>query len=247
VRGEDYTIDEQTDRLFTFTVAGVSGVGDMHKAMHLTYVLSQMEDSATATVDDRELEHWREEKAYLRFVRSTGEGVWTAFHPDGGATVIFESFTPRDKYDIFGDARKGKFKFAIPECSRPLVALSLVEAMVFRRMHLRRLQDESSNLIMSRERSLLRVRQLTDIHGRMLQFQARLGGASVSTARAGREQFKLWSSVAGLDELEERVAQTIAELHSYFAGTRAMGMRGDCLACSPNGTRACAARVAEAA
>ena len=40
--------------------------------------------------------------------------------------------------------------------------------------------------------------------------------SQVSTARAGREQFDVWSHVAGLHRMREDVSATIADLHSFY-------------------------------
>ena len=66
-------MDEQTDRLFLFTLAGISGLNNAPtKLESVCYTISHMEDTWDERIDERELSEWKARSCYHRFARSDG-------------------------------------------------------------------------------------------------------------------------------------------------------------------------------
>jgi hypothetical protein len=117
---------------------------------------------------------------------------------------------------IWGNQRKEKRKVAVCGSSRPLVAFSLIEAVVFQRMYLRDLDRQMNHLILSDKHNQENLNKLKKIHGELLKFRAKFSSSPLSTTTAGKQQFQLWGNVVGLHDMASNLLETVKDLHEYY-------------------------------
>ncbi|XP_062521625.1 uncharacterized protein LOC134196497 [Corticium candelabrum] len=131
----------------------------------------------------------------------------------GGATQIVRVVW---LLHVLYSCRMKKQKVAVFGSSRPLVAFSLIEAVVFQRMYLRSLDHRMNRLILSDKHNEANLNKLKLIHGELLKFRSKFSSTPLSTTTAGKQQFQLWGTVVGLHEMAANLLETTKDLHDYY-------------------------------
>eukprot|EP00118_Oscarella_pearsei_P013238 m.103691 g.103691 ORF g.103691 m.103691 type:complete len:447 (+) comp37191_c0_seq79:104-1444(+) len=71
-QGKNWKADESTDRLFTFTLAGISQLKEEKEVKMAAYNIGQMEWDAAAAVDERYVDEFRDNNVYTRYASPNG-------------------------------------------------------------------------------------------------------------------------------------------------------------------------------
>eukprot|EP00118_Oscarella_pearsei_P013235 m.103520 g.103520 ORF g.103520 m.103520 type:complete len:575 (+) comp37191_c0_seq29:104-1828(+) len=212
-QGKNWKADESTDRLFTFTLAGISQLKEEKEVKMAAYNIGQMEWDAAAAVDERYVDEFRDNNVYTRYASPNG-GLWSCFHPDGGCVLFF--MEKSNELPLWGYSRLEKKKVSLFGSSRVLVAFSLIEVVVFQRMYLRNLDQRLSKLIMSDKHDRHNLLALKRVHGELLRFRTKFNSTPISAATAGKQQFHVWASVVGLRDMTSSLLETVKDLHEYY-------------------------------
>jgi len=162
----------------------VCGVTQPEVVQKVVYKISQMEDDAKAEVDQGYLDEFvAGDNVYRRFATKDG-GIWSMFHVDGGSTLIFSDENNLKDIPISTSERMmARDKKVVSGTSRPLIGLSLNEMQIYRRMFLRRINQELDQLIVVSKSSRATLMLSRGIHLRGLRFRAKFTAAKVSTTR----------------------------------------------------------------
>lgn len=177
-----------------------------------------MEDDARAHVDPDYLDSFTNgENTYKRFASKDG-GIWSTFHVDGGSTLIFTDDPTAKDIPIYASDRALGRKKVIHGTSRPLIGFSLNDSLLFRRMFLRRINQELDVIIVQEKSSRATLMMIRKIHHKGLRFRAKFTASKVSTTRAGKEQFTQWDQVMGMESLQTGLQETLSQLNEYYNG-----------------------------
>jgi len=216
-KGRKWEEDKETDRLFVYTLASITGTEDPQLIKDVTYRISQMEDDSKAEIDPDYIDSFHDGiNVYKRFASRTG-GVFSTFHQDGGGTLIFTDRKTAKQIPISHFERLAQKKFVVNGTSRPFIGLSLTEMMIYKRMYLRRINQELDQIILFDKNPKKTVVLMKEIHMRSLKFRAKFTSAKVSTTRAGKEQYVLWNQVLGIDQLQKNLNSSLTELNQYYS------------------------------
>lgn len=219
-KGVCWDADKETDRLFVYSMGVVTDCESPELVKKVVYKISQMEDDARAVVSEDYLSEFNaSDNVYKRFATSDG-GIWSTFHVDGGSTLIFAEPKEAPDIPIYHDERLLglRKRRIIHGSSRPLVGFSLTDILIFKRMFLRRINQELDQLIVTSSSSRKTLMLIRGIHLRGLRFRAKFTAAKVSTTRAGKEQYVQWDEVMGMETLQGRLQETLTQLNEYYSG-----------------------------
>ena len=217
-KGVTWEADKETDRLFVYSMGVVSDCEGVDLVKKVVYKISQMEDDARAVVSEEYLDDFAASNSvYKRFATADG-GIWSTFHVDGGSTLIFADAGEARDIPLYAAERMLRQKKIIHGSSRPLLGFSLSDLLIFRRMFLRRINQELDQLIVTSSSSRKTLTLIRGIHLRGLRFRAKFTAAKVSTTRAGKEQYLQWDEVMGMDSLQGRLQETLSQLNEYYSG-----------------------------
>ncbi|XP_065827273.1 uncharacterized protein [Oscarella lobularis] len=211
--------DEHTeDRLYSFTIAQVSGLREESQLKRAAYYICQMEWDAKSETPDEYVDDFIKERLYKRHARSDG-GVYPCFHKDGGCILFFHGKENASELKVWKNHRKDENEEigTVLGTARPLAAFSLIEILLLRRMVLRRFGQRVEGLIISEKRNEDNLKKLQKLQGEMLSFKADLS-KPVTTSSVVAPQLKMWSTVVGIDEMMKDISESVNDLYGFYSG-----------------------------
>ncbi|EDQ86535.1 uncharacterized protein MONBRDRAFT_10907, partial [Monosiga brevicollis MX1] len=119
IGAENWRADEQTDRLFVYTLAAIGELRDPMDVATMIYKIGQMDWSVTEPVAAQSIQDFQEQQCYLRYATPT-TGLHTCFHRDGGATVYLGEESECPSLGMFRDQRREGIGLMIHGTTRPL-------------------------------------------------------------------------------------------------------------------------------
>ena len=233
--------DEYTDRLFVYTNAAIDGLDD-----HADYDMGPetvqdqkskyrvnawriaiakiglMESSAREPMSLDALASYHDKMAVATFARPSCHGLWSALHPDGGASIYVGGEDSCRGIPFSPDRRYPKLETVlINGTSRPLAGFSMVPSLLYKRMFLRGMEYRIKQMVrqsrvasrsttMQNPAVVLKTQQL---YAEFLSYRAQCGGDVVSSSAAAQGLYSKWLGLAGLGEHERRLYETIKDMH----------------------------------
>lgn len=212
-KGKNWYADERTDRLAVYTLAGFTSVEGFDFFKAITYKVGQMESSVSSPLDREYLEDFYKKGVYSRYA-SSGGGIYTTFHVDGGTTLFF---APDEQTKVPVLRSERQTKTACFGSTRPLVAVGIFEPYLFYRAYLRAMDRSLYNLISQGKTNKDALNELKATHLKNLRYKALYLSRDISSTRGGKEQFAMHLDIGQLTTFYSSLSETIDQLYSYYS------------------------------